>query len=82
MRKLTLSVLVLGLLAVVCAGQTIKPLPPVRWQVQGCITLDAVTELLNSLPAERASEAKVTTINSQRSFLGPLSTPYYVWYRK
>lgn len=53
----------------------------VEWVMEGCGTLDCVTALLNTL-GDRAIDAKVTTINSQRSFLGPLTTPYYVWHRK
>jgi len=53
-----------------------------QWVMQDCYTLDDVTALLNRLPADRAVDAKVLAINSQRSFLGAASTPYYVWYRK
>jgi hypothetical protein len=53
-----------------------------RWQMESCGTLEDVTDFLNKLPPERAIEAKVTTINSQRSFMGALSDPYKVWYRK
>jgi len=58
-----------------------EPKPP-EWVMQGCFTLQDVTDFLNKLPPERAIEAKVVAINSQRSFLGSLSTPYYVWYRR
>lgn len=54
--------------------------PP--WRMHGCFSLDEVTNFLNNLPPGRATEAKVIAINSQRSFLGSLSTPYYVWYRR
>lgn len=54
----------------------------VVWVMKGCFTLDDVTTFLNSLPFQEALQAKVVVINSQRSFVGALSTPYYVWYPK
>lgn len=51
------------------------------WVMRACFTLEDVTSFLNTLPTERALEAKVIAMNSQRSFLGMFSTPYYVWYR-
>lgn len=53
-----------------------------EWAMKDCYTLDDVTAFLNKLPPDRATDAKVLAINSQRSFLGTWSTPYYVWYRK
>lgn len=53
-----------------------------QWYMKDCFTLEDVTVFLNQLPPESAATAKVTTINSQRSFLGSMSSPYYVWYRK
>lgn len=53
-----------------------------RWTMYTCGTLDCVTQFLNTLPVERALEAKIVVINSQRSFLGVLSDPYYIYYRK
>lgn len=52
------------------------------WVMKGCFALDDVTNFLNSLPKQQALTAKVVAINSQRSFMGALSTPYYVWYNK
>lgn len=52
------------------------------WAMKDCYTLDDVTAFLNSLPADKADDAKVLAINSQRSMLGALSNPYYVWYRR
>ena len=52
------------------------------WAIKDCFTLEDVSAFLNSLPPERAVEAKVVVINSQRSFLGALSSPYQVFYRK
>ena len=54
----------------------------ITWNIQSCGTLECVTEFLNKLPIDRAIEAKITTINSQRSFMGVLSDPYKIWYRK
>lgn len=53
-----------------------------QWVMKDCFTLEAVTDFLNTLPPDRAADAKVVAINSQRSFMGSLSTPYYVWYRR
>ena len=52
------------------------------WLMKPCFTLDEVTQFLNTLPPGIADTAKVLAINSKRSFLGELSTPYYVWYRQ
>jgi len=59
-----------------------QPPAPAVWVMKDCYTLEDVTKMLNSLPADRAVDAKVLAINSQRSWMGSLSTPYYVWYRK
>lgn len=56
--------------------------PKPVWIMQDCYTLDDVTATLNRLTPEQAATAKVIAINSQRSMLGALSNPYYVWYRK
>lgn len=77
MKRIVIVVLFLALLA--SAGYSEEP--RLTWKMEGCYTLDDVTVFLNKLPAERALEAKVVAINSQRSFLGTLSTPYYVWHR-
>jgi hypothetical protein len=53
-----------------------------QWESHACGTVTCVADFLNRLPDERAAEAKVITINSQRSFMGVLSDPYYVYYRK
>ena len=53
-----------------------------HWQMQTCDTLDCVTDFLNKLPVQDALEAKVIVINSQRSLLGVLSNPYYIYYRR
>ena len=52
------------------------------WLLKPCFTLEEVTKFLNSLSPGVADTAKIVAINSQRSFLGSLSTPYYVWYRQ
>lgn len=53
-----------------------------KWEMKSCGSLDCVTDFLNTLPPANADTAKVTTINSQRSFMGALSDPYKIWYRK
>ena len=53
-----------------------------HWEMKSCATLNCVTDFLNALPPDSALDAKITTINSQRSFLGTLSDPYKIWYRK
>ena len=45
-------------------------------------TIDDLVKGLNALPQERQMEAKIFVINSQRSFLGVASDPYYLVYRK
>lgn len=52
------------------------------WVMKDCFTLDDVTKFLNTLPLDQALHAKVIAINSQRSFAGVFTTPYYVWYNK
>lgn len=66
----------------VCLGlsPTAQPKQP-QWKMQACYTLNDVTTFLNKLTPAQALEAKVLAINSQRSVLGSLSNPYYVWYR-
>lgn len=54
----------------------------VVWIMKGCFTLDDVKRFLNTLPLSESLNAKIVVINSQRSFLGKLSTPYYVLYPK
>ena len=56
--------------------------PHLTWAMQTCSTLEEVTQFLNTLPEERALEAKVLTINSQRSFGGVFSSPYRIFYRR
>lgn len=83
MKSILVWVFVIALVGAVC--YTLPPVeaqPKAQWVMEGCDTLEQVTALLNRLPPDRATDAKVTTINSQRSFMGVLSTPYYVWYRK
>lgn len=72
----------LGLLLTGVSLYAQKPKAEPHWVMKDCFTLDCVTETLNGLPLERALEAKITTINSQRSAFGALSSPYYIWYRK
>lgn len=50
------------------------------WVIQPCGTLEEVAKFLNKLPTAQAINAKVVVINSQRSFFGVWSTPYYVFY--
>lgn len=52
------------------------------WVMQPCSTLEEVEKFLNKLPRDQAVLAKIVVINSQRSFLGVLSTPYYIFYEK
>jgi hypothetical protein len=42
------------------------------WQVETCWTNQCIANLLNSLPPERAAEAKLTTWDDKT----------YVWYRR
>jgi len=52
------------------------------WHQHSCMTLDDVKAFLDKLPPDRALEAKIVVLNSQRSFLGALSEPYYILYRE
>lgn len=52
------------------------------WVSQSFFTIDDMVKFLNGLPEDRAKEAKILVINSQRSFLSTLSSPYYLIYRK
>lgn len=52
------------------------------WVIQSFFTIDDMVKFLNGLPEDRAKEAKILVINSQRSFLSTLSSPYYLIYRK
>ena len=54
----------------------------IMWTMVSCSTLDEVKKLLDGLPATEAMSAKIVVINSQRSFLGAWSDPYYVFYAK
>ena len=58
------------------------PLLALIWVIKPCFTLEEVETFLNELPLERALEAKIVVINSQRSFLSSMSNPYYVFYRQ
>ena len=51
------------------------------WFMKPCFTLEDVTTFLNKLPEDSAISAKIVVINSQRSFMGTLSSPYYVYYK-
>ena len=51
------------------------------WVSKGFMTIEEMVQFLNTLPEQYAKEAKVIVLNSQRSFLGPLSKPYYLIYR-
>lgn len=81
MKRLITAVIVIAMLAL---GMSLRAQqrPTVHWAMKDCFTLDDVTKFLNALPPDRAADAKVLAINSQRSFLGAMDTPYYVWYRK
>lgn len=75
--------LMLGLgYVVVMTIQHVQAQPRPVWVMKDCFDLPCVTRTLNELPPDRAVDAKVIAINSQRSFLGALSSPYYIWYRK
>lgn len=52
------------------------------WAMQACDTLEAVLQFFNGLQDWQTEKAKIVVINSQRSFFGVLSTPYYVFYPK
>lgn len=86
MRKIMFYVCcVLGFVAIVTLlppDMSAQQKPIGTWAMKDCYTLDDVTAFLNTLPTDRAVDAKVLAINSQRSFLGSMSTPYYVWYRR
>ena len=51
------------------------------WLCKSFFTINDMVAFLNTLPEERAKEAKIFVINSQRSFLNEFSNPYYVLYR-
>lgn len=78
MKKLLIVIAIVSMFSG-AAIATVVPTQP-TWIMKYCYTLEAVTQLLNSLPPQSAAQAKVLAINSQRSFMGSLSTPYYVWY--
>lgn len=70
-----LGLFFLGL--IVCALWVVSLPDPVQaqsshltWTHEACSTLDCVDDVLNKLPLDRALEAKIVVINSQRSFLG------------
>jgi hypothetical protein len=50
------------------------------WVMKSCNTLNEVIDFMNTLPADVAKEAKITTIGSYRAVVGVLSSPYYVFY--
>lgn len=51
------------------------------WVAKSFFTIEDMMRFINQLPLERAMEAKIIVINSQRSFLGAASDPYYLIYR-
>jgi hypothetical protein len=75
--KVTAAVLFVGMFVfafwrpAIAAGS-----PREVWQCEKCWTNDCITRTLNSLPSERASEAKLTTWGS-----GPGAITY-VWFRR
>lgn len=70
MLRLLLVGLLIGATAI---GQT----PPVQWTARACGDMTCVLDLLNSLPVARAHEAKIAIDNPR-----PLTTIFYVWYRR
>jgi hypothetical protein len=52
------------------------------WISKQFFAISDITNFLNTLPTERAIEAKIVVLNSQRSFLGSLSSPYILMYRE
>lgn len=52
------------------------------WTSKQFGTIDDLVRFLNTLSDDRAKEAKILVINSQRSFLGVLSSPYFLIYRE
>lgn len=71
----------LALSVAILVSRVVRAQSKTPWAMKDCFTLGCVTDCLNSLPPDRAGEAKVLAINSQRSMLGALSNPYYIWYR-
>ena len=51
------------------------------WVVKSFFTIDDMAKFINTLPPGVASDSKVVVINSQRSFLGTWSNPYFLIYR-
>lgn len=48
------------------------------WVSKGFLTVSATLDFINTLPLERAIEAKIIACNSQRMFFDP----YIVFYRE
>lgn len=82
MRETIRTVIIAASLLCLGVYATAKANQPDQWVMESAYTLDDVTAILNKLPSGKAIDAKVLAINSQRSFMGSLSTPYYVWHRK
>ncbi len=80
MRKILYVIILIVCFSVGYFLPEVSAQPKPTWIMKSCFTLDEVTSVLNALSPEQAASAKVTTINSQRSMLGALSSPYYVWY--
>ena len=52
------------------------------WVSKQFFAINDMVKFLNDLPPDRALEAKVVVLNSQRSFMGKWSSPYVLVYRE
>ena len=52
------------------------------WTMVSCSSLAEVQKTLSKLTNSESLSAKIVVINSQRSFLGVWSDPYYIFYVK
>ncbi len=97
MKKYIYSLMIVGLLVtgIQVANATIrynKATSPVNseisnlevkasWVYESYFTIEDLMTALNALPVDKQLEAKIIVINSQRSFVGIWSDPYYLIHR-